>query len=155
MQFTAFQQGFHHLVGRDVPGVAARERIPGMPGDGDDPAAFRVQLRRLADQAEIDAVEARPIAHFDAAEFDAHHGGILPRHGLHVRAVERIGLPVLHFPGVPVGKVVLVAVKDLPVLHALGKLRMEFLRRGFHRSGTSTGDGGEGREYDRQIFHHR
>ena len=77
------------------------------------PRAFRVQLRRLADQAEIDTVEACPIAHFDAAEFDAHHGGILPRHGFHVRAVEGIGLPVLHLPGVPVGKVVLVAVQDL------------------------------------------
>ena len=126
-----------------------------MPGDGDDPAALRVQLRRLADQAEIDTVEACLVPHFDAAEFDAHHGGILPRHGLHVRAVEGIGLPVLHLPGVPVGKVVLVAVQDLSVLHALAEFRMEFLRRGFHRLGASSGDGGGGREYDRQIFHHR
>ena len=145
MEFTAFQDGLDHLVGGDIPGVTARQRIPRMPGERDDAAAFRMREDRLPDQAEIDAVQVGLVPHLDTAEVEAHEGGIAARHGLHVGTGQGVGRPVFDLPGMAVGEVVLVAVQDFTLLHVGEQFVDELVLGSVHRLLVSCGTGNQRR----------
>ena len=112
--FSAGEDGFHHLVGGDIPGVAAGDDVVRVPGEGDHAAAFNLREGGLADQAEGHAVQVLIGPMLDVSEVEADHGGILSGDGFHVRAFQGVGFPVFHAPGMTVGEVVLMGIGNLP-----------------------------------------
>ena len=93
----------------------------------------------LPDEAEGDAVKVLGGPVLYVAKVEAHHQGVMAGDVFDVRALKVIGLPVFHFPGVAVRKVVLVAVGNLALLCKGEKLLHESVLWSIHFLFTGAG----------------
>ena len=118
MILAAGEDFLHHRGVGDVPCGAFGEFLPGpsaaldgghgiarMPAEGDDAAALVVGNDFLGHTVEGHAVEVLAVAHLDAAQVEAHDGGIVATGVLHVagvavvlprQAIHRVILMAIH-----------------------------------------------------------
>ena len=86
MLTAAGQNVAHHGGVADIPGRATRQGIAGMPRKGDDAAPLMMGYQLVMDSGEGNAVQVLSVAHLDAAQVKAHHGGIVATGLLRVAA---------------------------------------------------------------------
>ena len=109
----ARQDGSHGPAGRHAPGIRAGQRVPGMPGEGDDAPALHVGERGTAHQGKGDAVQVILAAQFQGAEVEADDGGETAGDIPDIGTLQGVPRDIFHLPGMAVYQVILVAVEDL------------------------------------------
>ena len=72
-----------------------------MPAQGDDTTPLVVVDHLLGDTGERYAVQTLGVGHLDTAQFEAHHGGVVAAHVLHITTI------LVVFPGQTIHRVIL------------------------------------------------